>query len=79
MHNKQLGWVALASAENLEGVADEQYRSRKKKAADIQVLNTWLFYDYVLLERTPSTSTFINLVSKYNLVVHSIASLALQQ
>eukprot|EP00957_Ditylum_brightwellii_P110103 8397186-Ditylum_brightwellii.AAC.1 len=78
MHNKQLGRVAMASAENLEGVADEKYGSREKKEADIQALNTRLFYDYVLLERTPATSTFINLVSNYDLVVHSITSLVLQ-
>eukprot|EP00957_Ditylum_brightwellii_P065859 4994787-Ditylum_brightwellii.AAC.1 len=78
MHNKQLSRVAMASAENLEGMADEQHGSRKKKAADIQALNTRLFYDYVLLERTPATSMFINLVSNYDLVVHSIVSLAFQ-
>eukprot|EP00957_Ditylum_brightwellii_P099433 7574370-Ditylum_brightwellii.AAC.1 len=79
MHNKRLGRVAMASTANLEGVVDEQYGSRKKKAVDIQALNTRLFYDYVPLERTPATSTFIDLVSNYYLVVHSIASLALQQ
>eukprot|EP00957_Ditylum_brightwellii_P062823 4767000-Ditylum_brightwellii.AAC.1 len=77
MHNKQLGWVAMASTENLEGVAGEQYGSRKKKAADIQALNTRPFYDNALLERTPATSTSIDLVSNYDLVVHSIAPLAL--
>eukprot|EP00957_Ditylum_brightwellii_P163953 12482729-Ditylum_brightwellii.AAC.1 len=40
MHNKRLDRVAMASVENLEGVAEEQYGSRKKKAADIQALNT---------------------------------------
>eukprot|EP00957_Ditylum_brightwellii_P174007 13248346-Ditylum_brightwellii.AAC.1 len=31
------------------------------------------------VERKPTTSTFIDLVSNYDLVVHSIAALALQQ
>eukprot|EP00957_Ditylum_brightwellii_P008938 676527-Ditylum_brightwellii.AAC.1 len=69
----------MDSAERLQGVADEQYGSRKQKAADIQALNTRLYYDYALLERTPATSTFIDLVSNYDLVAHSIASLALQR
>eukprot|EP00957_Ditylum_brightwellii_P204348 15338837-Ditylum_brightwellii.AAC.1 len=68
----------MDSAERLQGVADKQYGSRKQKAADIQALNTRLYYDYVLLERTPATSTFIDLDSNYDLVAHSIASLALQ-
>eukprot|EP00957_Ditylum_brightwellii_P053688 4067946-Ditylum_brightwellii.AAC.1 len=32
----------------------------------------------ILLDRTPATSTFTDLVSNYDLVVHSIASLAYQ-
>eukprot|EP00957_Ditylum_brightwellii_P074988 5698875-Ditylum_brightwellii.AAC.1 len=69
----------MARAEEIQGVAQEQYGSRKQKAADIQALNTRLFYDYVLMEKTPAISTFIDLVSNYNLVVHSIASLAMQR
>eukprot|EP00957_Ditylum_brightwellii_P144547 11011100-Ditylum_brightwellii.AAC.1 len=68
----------MSNAEYLQGIADEQYGSRKNKSADIQALNTRLYYDYILLERTPATSTFIDLVSNYDLVAHSIASLALQ-
>eukprot|EP00957_Ditylum_brightwellii_P191519 14580899-Ditylum_brightwellii.AAC.1 len=69
----------MEQAEKLNAIAPEQFRSRKRLSADLQVLNTWLFYDYVLLERVPATSTFIDLVSNYDLVVHSIASLALQR
>eukprot|EP00957_Ditylum_brightwellii_P201642 15326568-Ditylum_brightwellii.AAC.2 len=79
MHNKRLGRFAMELAEGNGGIAEEQYGSRKHKAADIQALNTRLFYDYVRLERTPATSPFIDLVSNYDLVVHSIASLALQR
>ena len=79
MHNKRLGRIAMENAERLQGVADEQYGSRKHKAADVQALNTRLFYDHIRLKRKPATSTFIDLVSNYDLVVHSIASLALQR
>eukprot|EP00957_Ditylum_brightwellii_P042355 3206893-Ditylum_brightwellii.AAC.1 len=68
----------MENTERLQGVANEQYDSCKNKATDIQALNTRLYYNFVLLERTPATSTFIDLVSNYDLVVHSIASIALQ-
>eukprot|EP00957_Ditylum_brightwellii_P124976 9527183-Ditylum_brightwellii.AAC.1 len=79
MHNKYLGRFAMERAEGLGGIAPEQFGSRKHKYADLQALNTCLFHNFIWLERTTSTSTFIDLVSTYNLVVHSIASLALQQ
>eukprot|EP00957_Ditylum_brightwellii_P108617 8284469-Ditylum_brightwellii.AAC.1 len=69
----------MEMAERIRRVALEQFGSRKHKAADLQALNTRLFYDYVCLERTTSTSAFIDLVSNYDLVVHSIASMALQR
>eukprot|EP00957_Ditylum_brightwellii_P028946 2186617-Ditylum_brightwellii.AAC.1 len=59
-------------------IAMEQYGSRKNQAADLQALNTRLFFDYAKLECKPATSTFVDLVSYYNLVVHSITVLALQ-
>ena len=39
------GKEAMQRAEECHGIAPEQYGSRKKKAADIQALNTRLFYD----------------------------------
>ena len=51
----------------------------QKHAADIQALNKNLYYNLIGIERTPATRTFICLVYKYNLVVHIITSLALQQ
>eukprot|EP00957_Ditylum_brightwellii_P154326 11744250-Ditylum_brightwellii.AAC.1 len=65
-------------AEIIGGIAMEQYGSRKNQAADLQALNTCLFFDCVKLEHKSATSTFIDLVSNYSLVVHSIAVLALQ-
>jgi len=79
MHNKRLGREAMRRAERCGGVAREQFGSRKRKSADLQALNTRLFYDHILLQRTPATSVFIDLVSNYDLVTHSIASLALQR
>ena len=63
----------------MEGLYLEQYRSRALKATYIQALNTIIFYDIVLLERTPATGVFAELVSNYDLVLHSISSLALQR
>ena len=47
------------------------------KSANIQSLNTRLFYDIVLFKRTPETSVLADLVSRYDLVLHIIASLVL--
>eukprot|EP00957_Ditylum_brightwellii_P054264 4110314-Ditylum_brightwellii.AAC.1 len=79
MHNKRLGREAMEKAEENGGIAPEQYNNRKRLSAYLQALNTRLFYNYILLEITPATSTFIDLVLNYDLVVHIIASLALQR
>eukprot|EP00957_Ditylum_brightwellii_P064703 4910695-Ditylum_brightwellii.AAC.1 len=78
MHNKQLGREAMKRAEIMHGVTPEQFGSRRKKSADLQALNTRLFYDYTLLKKHPGTSLYIDLVSNYDLVVHSIATLAIR-
>eukprot|EP00957_Ditylum_brightwellii_P108709 8292143-Ditylum_brightwellii.AAC.1 len=67
MHSKRLGKEAMQRAEECHGISPEQYGSRKKMAANIQALNTLLFYDYVQLKRTHATSLFIDLVSNYDL------------
>lgn len=79
MHNKKLGRDMMRRAELNGGLAIEQYGSRTAKAADIQALNTRLFYDLVRLKKIPATSEFTDLVSNYDLVVHSLASLSLQR
>eukprot|EP00957_Ditylum_brightwellii_P057837 4386020-Ditylum_brightwellii.AAC.1 len=79
MHNKWLGQEAMRSAEIIQGIAPEQFGSRQKKSADLQALHTRLFYDYTLLKKHPGTSLFIDLVSNYDLVVHSIATLAMRR
>ena len=78
LHKKILGRMAMRQAEELEGIYPEQYRIRESKAADTQALNTRLFYDYIRIQRIPSTRIFADLISNYDLVVHNIASLSLQ-
>eukprot|EP00957_Ditylum_brightwellii_P047340 3596844-Ditylum_brightwellii.AAC.1 len=79
MHNKMLSKDAMRRAEACGGVASEQFGSQRNKSAGLHALNAHLFYDHVLLQKIPSTSVFIDLVSNYDLVVHNIASLALQR
>ena len=79
MQNKDLGRHSMINVEDMEGLAPEQYRSHASKAAEIQALDTMIFYDIVLLKNTPATSIFAVLVSKYDLFLHSIASLAPQR
>ena len=62
---------------NTQG-APRQYDSRKSNTKDTQDLNTRLFYDIIRQNRISETSIFVELVSKYDLVVHSISSLSLQ-
>ena len=61
----------------MEVLAQEQYRSRALKSADIKDLNTRLFYNLVLLKRTTETIIFIGPVSNYELFLHIIDYLAL--
>ena len=79
MHNKHLGRIATIQAETLDSIAPEQYGSRKAKAADIQALTTRLFYDIIRKIIIPATNIFADLVSKYELMVHSIAALSHQR
>ena len=79
IHNKHLGKLTTKTAKYLDVLALEQYGSRKAKAADIQALNIRLLYDLTRLERIPSTSTFTDIVSNYDIVVHIISYLKLQQ
>ena len=69
----------MSKAEALNGIAREQFGGRIGHSLDLQSLNICLFYDQILLQRKPATGTLIDLVSNYDLVTHSIRSLALQQ
>eukprot|EP00957_Ditylum_brightwellii_P139580 10637821-Ditylum_brightwellii.AAC.1 len=79
MHNKHLARVSMSIAERNGEIAREQFGGRVRHSAEVQGLNVHLFYDQVKLNKVPATSTFVDRVSNYNLVVHSIGSLALQQ
>ena len=65
--------------ETLELIAPEQYVIQKPNSVDIQSLNTHLVYDPIRKNRIYAMSTFADLVSSYDLVVQSIASLSLQR
>ena len=70
--------MEMSQAEELDGLAPEQCGIRASKVADIQALNTSLFYDLIRLKRIPSTSIFAYLISNYDLVVHIIYYISLQ-
>eukprot|EP00957_Ditylum_brightwellii_P012451 941024-Ditylum_brightwellii.AAC.1 len=65
-------------AERNGGIVQEQFGRRVRHSAEVQGFNVCLFYDQVKLNKVPATSTFVDRVSNYNIVVHSIGSLALQ-
>ena len=46
MRNKHIGRMATSQDENIDGIYPKQYSIRKSKAADIQALNTRLFYNH---------------------------------
>ena len=69
----------MRKEEDMGRLSPKQYGSRASKTADIQALNTRLFYYIVLLKRSTATSAFADLVSNYDLVLHSIADLELQK
>ena len=79
MHNKHLRRISTIKAENLEVIAHKKYGNRKSKTADIQALNTRIYYDIIRQDRTPAPIIFVDLVSNYDLLVHIIASLYLQR
>ena len=62
-----------------KGLAPEQYGSRKAHSAAEQGLNKRLTYDLLRQERRSAVDVAVNLRSCYDLVVHSVASLALQR
>ena len=69
----------MRRAEELGDLAPEQCSSIKCKESDNHALNTQLFYDLVRLSRVLATSTFPDLFSNYNLVVHIIVPLLIQR
>ena len=78
MHNKHLVRLETSKSEYLYGIAPKQYGSRKAKADDIQSLKTRLLYDLIRQKRLSHKSTFADLISNYDLLVHIISFLSLQ-
>ena len=68
----------MRQSEELEGLTPEQYGNRASKSADIQALNTRIFYEFVRLKRISDTNIFTDLISNYNLVLQIISYLELQ-
>eukprot|EP00957_Ditylum_brightwellii_P188310 14336370-Ditylum_brightwellii.AAC.1 len=61
-------------AERNGGITQEKFGGRVRHSAEVQTLNVCLFSDQVKLDKVPATSTFVDLVSNYDLVdmVHSV-------
>ena len=76
IQKKHLGTHKMRKADRINVLAPEQYGSHTVKAAEIQALNTKMFYDLIMLKRLPYISVFVYLVSKYNIILKNIASLS---
>jgi len=76
-NNKWLGRALMQQAEEQQALADEQYGSRKGKAAGIQCLNKRLFYDYIRLMRKPAALCSNDAKSCYDRIILIIAALCL--
>ena len=79
MHKKHLGIIAMIQVGNIYGISPEKYVSLKEKATEIQALNTRMFYDLIRKKRIPAMIIFTDMVSKYDLMVHIIASISFQR
>ena len=79
MNNKNLGIITMIKAEKLEGLPPKQYGRRKSKSSYIQSLNNCLLYDLIRLKMIYSMRKFMDIISNYDLLVHSITSLSLQR
>jgi len=76
-NNKWLGKAVMAQAESNQALAEEQYGSRKGKAAGIQCLNKRLFYDYIRATCQPAALCSNDAKSCYNRIILIIAALCL--
>ena len=69
----------MYQAEEVYGIAPEQYGNQESKYGNVQALNTRLFYDLDRQKKVTSTSVFADLISDYDLVVQIISSLDLHR
>eukprot|EP00957_Ditylum_brightwellii_P199768 15228629-Ditylum_brightwellii.AAC.1 len=63
MHNKHLGRYEMSCRKECSGIAPEQNGRCIHQTPELQALNQHMFYNQVLLNKTPATSTFIDFVS----------------
>ena len=77
VNNKHLGRHSMKKDEDTEWLDLEQYRSHASKVTDTQDLNMRLFYDIIILKQTPTMIIFADIISNYDLALHSIDYLAL--
>jgi hypothetical protein len=69
----------MQMAESNNGIAPEEYSSRKHHSLAEQALNKRLIFDILCVGKQNAIDTAVNLRSNYDLVVHSGASVALQR
>ena len=69
----------MTNAEKNGTVAKEQYGSRKRHSAEDHCLNKRLTFDILRQKKRPGTHLATDLLSCYDRIVHSVASLAMQQ
>ena len=77
--NKYLWIYSMVNSEELYGLYPEQYDICRAKAAGIQALNTRLLYELIRQNRIYASSTFFDLISNWDLLVHIISFILLQR
>jgi hypothetical protein len=78
-NNKLLGRTVMKYAEQYQGLAIEQFGSRKQMSAIDQSLNKTLTFDLWRQFKIPGALCSNDAKSCYDRIVHSVASLALQR
>jgi len=76
-NNKWTGWAVMRHAESLNLLAEEQYGSRKHKAAVLQCFNKGLFYDMLWQGKWPAALCSNNAKSCYDRITLLAAALSL--
>jgi len=77
VNNKWIGHVVMFNAETMDLLADEQYGSRRNKAAVLQCLNKGLFYDLLRQWKKPAALCLNDAKSCYDQITLLAAALCL--
>ena len=75
-NNKILGRRAIQHAKEIDGIAPEQYGSRKYKSSIDQALHKRITYDIIRQTKRPGLLCSNDAKSCYDRIVHSVAALA---